>query len=329
MGRPTFIIDPQRLRDLRTEAGKTQLDVAKDLQAKLDMKHPSNDATLLSGYQRIERTGNTSRQRAEALADIFEVTIEVLQGKGTPEPSDYLARITSLLREQFSTGTNEVLIRALEQSAGTSELNDESISLLAEDIADRIEAAQLGRNPSELAELTEITGLPESELLKPANVHGYWLFIANGPGIHCTELVRGTSGVAWCVRDIVKDSLDSYGSDGSIRMFRDEPWHIHICYLPGQPEIDGLHAGDTLRIGGMIVDLVRPDGKPLWRSDTVFGDKSGRCETVLALNWEVKSRWGNQSSGKRIGNLKMPVFKPDFTYQQDVAQEVKGIQQPS
>ncbi|MDZ4201910.1 MAG: helix-turn-helix transcriptional regulator [Gallionella sp.] len=224
MGRPTFIIDPQRLRDLRTEAGKTLLDVAKDIQAKLGMKHPSNDATLLSCYQRIERTGNTSRRRADALADIFEVTIEVLQGKGTPKPSDYLARITSLLREQFSTGTNEVLIRALEQSAGTSELNDESISLLAEDIADRIEAAQLGRNPSELAVLTEITGLPESELLKPANVRGHWLFIANGPGIHRTELVRGTSGVAWCVRDIVEAPPDSYGSDGSIRMFRDEPW---------------------------------------------------------------------------------------------------------
>lgn len=89
--------------------------------------------------------------------------------------------------------------------------------------------------------------------------------------------------------------------------------HIHICYLPDQPEIDGLHAGDTLRIGGMIVDLVRPDGKPLWRSDTVFGDLTGHCETVLALNWEVKSQWGNQSSGKEIKGLKLPVFRPDFT----------------
>lgn len=224
MGRPTFNIDQQRLRGLREEAGKTQLTVAKELHAKLGEKYPSSDATLLSDYQRIERNGRTSRSRAQALAEIFQVTVAVLQGSEAPEPIDYLARLASLLREQFSTGANEALIRALEQSADTSELSDQSIQFLAEDVGERIEAVQLGRNPDELAQLAVLTGLPESELLKPANVYGYWLVIANGIGIHSIEFIRGASGLAWHIRDIVADRLDSHGSDGSIRMFRDEPW---------------------------------------------------------------------------------------------------------
>ena len=224
MGRPTFTIDRQRLQDLRKEAGKTQLTVAKELHAMLEKKRNSEDDTLKSDYQRIERTGRTSRQRAEALAKIFNVTVEVLQGKGTPEPFDYIAGIASLLREQLSTGTNEALIRALEQSSDTREPSDESIGMLAEGIGARIEAAQLGRNPYELAELVELTGLAETELLKPANVYGHWLLIANSLDIQRTEFIRGTFELSAYVREIVGDRLDSRGSDASIRMFRDEPW---------------------------------------------------------------------------------------------------------
>jgi len=224
MGRPTFTIDRQRLRDLREEAGKTQLTVAKELQAKLGTKYPSTDETLVSNYQRIERTGKTSMQRAAALADIFGIKVEVLQGNGAPEPFDYLAGISSLLREQFLIGANEALIRALEENGGTPEPSDESISRLAAIIGERIEAAQLGRNPSELVALAELTGLPESELLKPANIYGHWLIIANGRAIHRTELVFGASDLPWHVSDIVGNFLDFRGSDGSIRMVRDEPW---------------------------------------------------------------------------------------------------------
>lgn len=224
MGRPTFTIDRMRLRDLRAESGKTLLTVAKELHEKLGKKnHPSTDATLTNDYQRIERTGRTSRQRAEALAGIFGVTVEVLQGKGAPEPVAYLARISALLRERLSNNTNVALIRALDRFADNGEPSDESIASLAEDIGRQIEAAQLGRNPAELAELAELTGLPESELLKPANVEGYWLVIANGRGIHHTKLVHGVAGVVWEAREI-GEKLHWRGSDGSVRMFRDEPW---------------------------------------------------------------------------------------------------------
>lgn len=224
MGRPTFTIDRQRLRDLRNESGKTLLTVAKELHEKLGKQnHPSSDATLTNDYQRIERTGRTSRQRAEALAGIFGVTVEVLQGKGVPEPVAYLARISALLRERLSNGANEVLVRALDRFTDNGEPSDESIASLAEDIGRQIEAAQLGRNPAELAELAELTGLPESELLKPANVEGYWLVIVNGRGIHRTKLVHGATQVEWEAREI-GEKLHWRGSDGWVRMFRDEPW---------------------------------------------------------------------------------------------------------
>lgn len=269
MGRPTFTIDRQRLRDLRDESGKTLLTVAKELQEKLGKtNHPSTDATLISDYQRIERNGRTSRQRAEALAEVFGVTVEVLQGKGVPGPVDYIARISALIRERFSNGANEALVRALDRFADKGEPSDEAIFSLAEDIGRQIEAAQLGRNPAELAELAELTGLPESELLKPANVEGYWLVIVNGRGIHRTKLVHGAIAVIWEAREIGGE-LHWRGSDGSVRMFRDEPWF--------RVELGrGLDRKDVIRID--FVRCAPTDGtgiswaKATWRDRFMFED---------------------------------------------------------
>lgn len=221
MGRPTFTIDGQRLKELREGAGKTQLSIAKETHAKLGITHPSTDKTLESDYQRIERTGRTSRPRAEALAEILGITVEVLQGKCVPEPVDYVAGIAERLKERFLAPGNDMLVHALE---GTSEPSDGAMRQLAEVVSERIESAQLARNPADLAELTELTGMPESELLKPANVQGYWLVVANGACDRRTQLVRGTSDLVWHLREIAGDLLNAPGSDGSVRMFRDGPW---------------------------------------------------------------------------------------------------------
>ena len=306
MGRPTFTIDRQRLQDLRKEAGKTQLTVAKELHAMLEKKRNSEDETLKSDYQRIERNGRTSRQSAEALAKIFDVAVEVLQGKGAPEPFDYLAGIASLLRKQFASGANEALFRALEQSADTREPSDQSIILLAEDVGARIEAAQLGRNPYELEDLTKLTGLAESELLKPANVHGHWLLIANGPGIHSTEFIRGTFEISSYIREIVGDRLDSRGSDGSIRMFRDEPWfRLEIRR--------SNHKYDIIRI-----DFVRCDpsdgtgvrwARATWRERFVFED-SLRSWAYSAANF-VTDFEGQHSPSGNVRRLRLLVTEHD------------------
>lgn len=304
MGRPTCTIDRQRLRDLREEAGKTQLTIAKEIHAKLGKKSLPTDATLLSVYQRIERTGKTSRQRAEALAKIFGVTVEVLQGKGTPEPFDYLAGIASLLHKQLSTGQNEVLIRALERSAGTPIPSDESINCLAEDIGARIEVAQLARNPRELEELTKLTGLSEMELLKPANVHGHWVVIAHGIGIHSTEFVQGASGLSWRVAEIVGDRLNHRGSDASIRMYRDEPWFRLEIRRSAYPD-------DVIRIDWVRCDPMDGEGirwvKASWRERFLFEDVI-RTWAFRAANF-VTDFDGKQSPSGDLRRLRLIVFE--------------------
>lgn len=302
MGRPTFTIDRQRLRDIREEASKTQLAVAKELHAVLGKNYPSTDATLERDYQRIERNGRTSRQRAEALAKIFNVTVEVLQGKGIPESSDYLDGIASLLRQRFSSGANEALIRVLEQRTDSEEPSDESIAHLASNIGARIEGAQLGRNPYELAELAELTGLTESELLSPANVHGHWLIIANGVGIQRTELIHGTFGLCFCVREMVGDLLDFNGSDGSIRMLRDEPWfrlEIRRC----------AYLNDILRID--FVRCLPADGagirwaRATWRERFVV-EQSLRDWAISTANF-VTDFEGVRSPGGDVRRLRLLV----------------------
>ena len=45
------------------------------------------DETIRNTYQRIERTGKTSKAMAAALAQVFETTVEILQGGDVPEDS--------------------------------------------------------------------------------------------------------------------------------------------------------------------------------------------------------------------------------------------------
>jgi transcriptional regulator with XRE-family HTH domain len=306
MGRPEFIIDHLRLRELREEAGKTQRQVAIELNAKLGKKNRSTEATLVRSYQRNELKGNISKERAKALAEILGVTVEVLQGKGVPEPFDYIAGIASFLRERFSAGADEALLEALERSAKTRIPSDQSIQYLAEDIGERIEAAQLGRNPSELAALAKLTGLPESELLRPANVQGHWMVIANGLGIHSTEFVRGASRLAWHVQDIVRDCLDFHGSDGSIRMFRDEPWfRLEI--------LRNAFPNDIIRID--FVRCTTSDGTGIrwsrssWRDRSVFED-SFRSWAYSAANF-VTDFDGRQSPVGDVRRLRLLITEHD------------------
>lgn len=304
MGRPTFTIDRVLLEDLREEAGKTQLAVAKEIHAQLGKKHPSSNQTLLSGYQRIERTGNTSRQRAEAIAAVFNVTVDVLQRKAPPDRVDYVANLAACLHRQAASGSNSSLLDALELAADTRTPSDESIKRLASDIAERIEAAQLARNPHELEELSSITGLSEAELLNPVNVHGHWIIVANGIGIHTTELIRGASSLVFRIAEIVGHRLQYRGSDTSILMRRDEPWY--------RLEIRrSAHADDVIRI-----DLARCDptgGKGIRWAKTMgydrFAFETGIREWAFSSANFVTDFDGKQSPSGDVRRLRLRVFE--------------------
>lgn len=259
MGRPSFKIDRQRLRELRDERGLSQADLARALCERLGLVKQDPDTSTAS-YRRIEARGRTSRKRAEAIAQILDVTLAELEGIVPPDTGIYEKRILDLLAEQLRQ-ENLALKSALDEACrDSSGSEDEALAPMARNVARRIEAAQLARNPGELAELSQLTGLSEGEILEPAHVDGHWLVVASGPVYTRTALVLGTAGVMTLIPEIVGTHLDDFGSDGRIRMHRASPWY--------RLEIDPLSGRLTTWI-----DFVRclPDArgvrwqKPSWR----------------------------------------------------------------
>ena len=257
MGRPSFKIDHKRLRELREGKGLTQADVASELCKRLGLKQNEDSRTV--SYRRIEAQGRTSRKRAEAIAQILDVTLAELEGIVPPDTWSYENRILDLLAEQLRQ-ENVVLKSALDEACSEGPDSEDALASMARNVARRIEAAQLARNPGELAELSQLTGLSEGEILEPAHVDGHWLMVASGPIYTRTELVLGTAGVQALIHEVVDKHLDDFGGDGRIRMHRASPWY--------RLEIDPLCGRFTTWI-----DFVRclPDArglrwlKPGWR----------------------------------------------------------------
>lgn len=257
MGRPSFKIDRKRLRELREDKGLTQADVASELCKRLGVEQNEDSRTV--SYRRIEAQGKTSRKRAEAIAQILDVTLAELEGIVPPDTWSYENRILDLLAEQLRQ-ENVVLKSVLDEVCSDGSDSEDGLASMARNVARRIEAAQLARNPVELAELSQLTGLSEGEILEPAHVDGHWLVVASGPIYTRTEIVLGTAGVMTLIPEIVGKLLEDFGSDGRIRMHRAPPWY--------RLEIDPLCGRFTTWI-----DFVRclPDArgvrwlKPGWR----------------------------------------------------------------
>lgn len=221
MGRPSFKIDHERLRDLRKDKGLTQAGLASELCKRMGLEQDEDSRTV--SYRRIEAFGKTSRKRAEVIAQILDVTLAELEGIVPPDTTwRYENRIRDLLAEQLRQ-ENVALKSALDEAGWDG--SEDALASMARNVARRIEAAQLARNPGELAELSQLTGLSEGEILEPAHVDGHWLVVASGPIYTRTELVLGTAGVMTLIPEIVGKLLDDFGSDGRIRMHRAPPWY--------------------------------------------------------------------------------------------------------
>ena len=257
LARPTFKIDQNRLRSLREESQLTQLTVAKQVHGILKKSAQTADATILSSYQRIERTGKTSKATASALAKAFGTTLEILQGGDGPEDSaDFVSRIEQQLREQKNSGSNHALRGALTQHLKTYDRpieEDDCMREFAHDIGIQIEAAQIGQNSSEIARLAKLTGWSEAELQQPGSVHGHWLLLTSVHGSRETEIVLGTSEVMYRIRATVEKYVKWPESDGHISLRFSPPWfHVEIAHpcIPARrfkfsfvrckPEISGL-----------------------------------------------------------------------------------------
>lgn len=251
-GRISIQLDPKRLRGLREEKGLSQRDVGEMLVRQSLRSAESTKETLTHGYQRIERSGRTSPKTASALAQLLGVTVAVLEGKDCPEPADYKARMLALLKAQLEQGGNSKLESAFKREVESGSEEEEALEGLADNVGLRIETAQLARNPDELTELAELTGLPIESILEPANVYGHWLVTTSARDSFRTEIVRGTPGVFQHIHDVVGNRLNRWGSDGAIRMRRDGCWYrleiepalsvplMRIDFVRCQPTAEGL-----------------------------------------------------------------------------------------
>lgn len=247
MARPTFKIEPARLRALREERGLTQEALANKLGQHLG-KPDSQD--LVRHYQRIEREGQTSRDYAQALAAILEVDLRLLQGIDSPDALEYRRTVRRLLEQRLAQDAATPLHAMLARHAEPDP--DDALEYLAEDIAERIERAQLVRNPSRVAELVAMTGLAEADILAPANVRGYWLLAVDSSVRRASKVVNDASEVGFQVGEILRDYLASRAGDSTLRMWRDKNWirleivrpsirdRMRIDLTRVQPDANGL-----------------------------------------------------------------------------------------
>jgi hypothetical protein len=266
MARPTFQIDARRLRGMREEQALTQQELSLAVARHAGTADRRTPETLKSDYQRIERTGRTSRKTATAIAAVLKTTVEQLQAGALPEAIDYHGRLKRKLQVQLLVADNTALQRALDR-AGADDV-ETGLGYLASDIGAMIEAAQLSRHPDLIEKLQALTGMPEADLLAPANVEGHWFVTVQSNVAHRSDVLHGVHAVGFHIKTtLLGDRIALHGSDVSIRLWRDGMWYRMVLALPNGRDV-------------MRVDFVRcqPDGKGLrwldssWRDDWFIRD---------------------------------------------------------
>lgn len=228
MGRTSFVIVPERLKGLRKDSGMTQYQLISKAYKILGRSPAATSKTLIGHYQRIEKNGKTSKALAQALADVLNVTVEVLQGKDVPEQFDYMARLVNQIRSQLSLGRNQVLKDEFNkwQRLYNSQHTDssEDIYEFARHIGVDIETAQLTGQPNELERFCTITGWDSDNLLNPANVHGHWFVRKVEANYISTDIEHGLFTVIYEVEKFIEKH---YRDNMNVSIRNVYPW-IHI-----------------------------------------------------------------------------------------------------
>jgi transcriptional regulator with XRE-family HTH domain len=163
---PSFQIDQAQLRELRIAKRWTAESAAMELRCQLGKAvEPANVKQAHSAtvaYQRLERTGKTSLKTAQALADMFSVPMETLQGK---EPIDAVKHLRTILARRLEEPAAQGLRNAYDECKrnsyviGEASVDDVGLDGMAEDVAERIERVQLSRDPDEFEVLSELLGV--------------------------------------------------------------------------------------------------------------------------------------------------------------------------
>lgn len=301
MARPTFSIVPARLKSLRAEAGMTQLELARRLQSRLGKSSATADATLVSDYQRIERTGRTSKKTATALAQILETSVETLQGdRPIEEPMEFFQLVERQLRGQLEAGCNEELKRRFE----TVRADGDDLADLARRIAADIEVAQLGSAQRQLAELSALTGWTVEQLQKQAYVHGYWFIQSTGLGANESKVVLGSHDVHEHVSRVIDTWPRKEDGGCSIQLEREGPWYHVEFRHPISPLL--THRFSFVRC--------QPDAAGLKWCNPTWTDQYWMEEPLQ--NWAMSTvnkvtGFDGQTVPADVRNLRLVVFASD------------------
>lgn len=312
-GRPSFKLDKHRLRSLRKEKGLSLIELSNAISAHYaNWGRGSSEATLTANYQRIERTGSTSRKTSEAIAKALDVSLAFLEGKDVPDSADYLKQITKMIGEQIANGDNQALLSALSNLNTSSK--DEGIEWLAEDISERIEAVQLGRNPAEIADLVAYTGLSESELLTPANLKGHWFITIASRVCNRSDILHGAGQIKWHIKEQVEEYFNESATDGTIRIWRDGYWYrieisrpsrrdqMRIDFVRCQPDANGLRwAAQSWRDEYLIANPLTDWARSTYNFVSAFESPTSP-QKIEQLRLEITEHEGNygQANGTEL-----------------------------
>lgn len=213
---------PARIKSLREEAGLTQEQAGQAVHRILNPDGPrTSEHTQLVTYQRVERTGETSRRYADALARVFGTTVPVLQGDAPDEGPTLAQRVAAQLRAQFAGCASAELRNALSRAEADSADSD-PLERLADDLAAEIEDAHLSQRRGEIERLSRITGWSDRDLLNAGTQLGHWM-VLSGLG----RVSQVSTGVAWALHQLeeqCEEALGFLGDDPEAIVSEDLPW---------------------------------------------------------------------------------------------------------
>lgn len=223
MGRPTTHIDGARLRELREEAGFTQLELAEKVYLRAG-KAVNDGRVMKTSAGRWEQLGRVQPHLVKHLAEELKTTIAILQGE-PPEPApSRIDNIESQLNNQLIAKVpSSRFVEALENYRE----DDNPTRELAICISRRLEAAQLSQAQEEFEDIAAITGYSLRELQQPTSFEGFWMLICTGPpGPDKTEILSGVTSVTHVVRNELQTCLESWNeSDSHVIFLKEKHWY--------------------------------------------------------------------------------------------------------
>ena len=231
-GRPSFLILPDRLASMRTEAKLTQLQLT-DEAYKLLGTQGTEKRSRETHYQRVETSGKTSIKFADCLSRVLgerlgknpAAVLQELRGGEPKAPPDRIDEIEAQLQSQLDGGQNEALNLLMKQFND----DDHPVRELALQLATRIEIAHIEQRQDELNDLAKIIGWTVQELLKPIGYLGHWMLISLDRGCTNTKVVLGVNEVLYEIKAEGEKWLNArYESDARVVLKADGLW-FRVC----------------------------------------------------------------------------------------------------